>query len=255
MNINIDTDLKNILNFDDGFDYDQAIFRVVPINRLLSLLHEGVNVLVHPSKWEDPFENFFLKSKFNYNGQPLGVDLLANKIYGQCWTLNDVETDALWRIYSPQKTGVRIKSTMRSLLSPLIQDNVVDHGHKVYLGKVKYVKEADLEAEMKNLKIDAVDFNIKNNILTIQSMLVKREVFEHENEVRIIYRSDENLTKGLYRYRIVPQKFILELLFDPRMEKNLYDVFEHHLKVILPGCPISQSTLYRSPDFNVNITG
>lgn len=90
-------------------DYSTKIYRIFSTNRLIELFEKKENALVKPELWDDPFENFILKipekgskSKPNKRG------------YGQCWTLN-FESDAMWRIYSPDKNGVRIQTTIRKL--------------------------------------------------------------------------------------------------------------------------------------------
>lgn len=81
-------------------DYSTKIYRIFSTNRLIELFEKKENALVKPELWDDPFENFILKipekgskSKPNKRG------------YGQCWTLN-FESDAMWRIYSPDKKGL-----------------------------------------------------------------------------------------------------------------------------------------------------
>ena len=42
---------------------DQYIYRIISVDRLHELFSNNQNSLVSPKKWEDPFENFILKSK------------------------------------------------------------------------------------------------------------------------------------------------------------------------------------------------
>ncbi len=254
MNLETLANIGNCLNFVPNVNVEQAIYRVMPVERLLQLINDKRNILVNPSKWDDPFENFFLKSKFSYNGMSVGVDQLESEIFGQCWTLNEQETDALWRIYSPNKDGVRLKSTLSNVITPLINQNQVDYYNKVYIGKVEYVHEGELENTMRNAIIDSAKFIFNNGQMIINSLFIKREAFEHENEVRVIYRGKPNLVGGIHGYNINPHEFIQELLFDPRMDQNLYKRCSDHLAGKLTNCPIAQSTLYRIPDFNINLT-
>ena len=55
---------KNILNIDidtDTDNLDKKIYRIFSIERFKQLICSQELVLVNPSKWDDPFENFFLK--------------------------------------------------------------------------------------------------------------------------------------------------------------------------------------------------
>lgn len=243
----------NCLSFDSRVDTHQPIYRVTTVDRLTDLIEKRANILVHPSKWDDPFENYFLKSKFRYNGMSVGVDQLRSEIFGQCWTLNQQETDALWRIYSPDKNGVRIKSTIDKVFRPLVKQHIKYWYASTYFGKVTYVQQQQLSTIMKNYVLDAHDLASTDGQVIIDSLLIKREAFKHENEVRVIYRGKPNLDDGMHSYEINPQDFIKELLFDPRMDEKEYQGFENQFKKLLPVCPISQSDLYRGPDYTIEI--
>jgi hypothetical protein len=96
-------------------DWDAPIYRVYSMHRFKSLLNTKTNGLVHPSLWKDPFENFFLKCKaVASDGTFVSLESLSESWYGQCWTKNR-DSDAMWRIYSPNKDGVRVSTTIRKL--------------------------------------------------------------------------------------------------------------------------------------------
>lgn len=242
----------NCLNFDAKVNVNQAIFRVIPIERLILLVKNKTNVLVHPSKWDDPFENFLLKSKFELGGNDLSVAELRDNLFGQCWTLRIKETDAIWRIYSPEKNGVRVKSTIKNVFEPLVRQQNNLWNDTAYFGKVNYVKGRELSKIVENSFSDQSS-SIVNGLPIIKSLLTKRKAFEHEKEVRVIYRGKPNLTGGIHGYNINPQEFIQELLFDPRMDENLFAIFEDFLRTELPMCDISQSSLYKDPDFTIHL--
>ena len=57
----------NVLDIDD---LDQEIYRIFSIKRFIQLMCSKELVLVNPSKWDDPFENFFLQANaIDSNGQ------------------------------------------------------------------------------------------------------------------------------------------------------------------------------------------
>src|SRR5438067_994323 len=110
--------LENALNV-AADDWDTPIYRVFSLNRFKEMISTSTLGLVRPSKWEDPFENFVLKSRVRLKTGEIGsLREIRDRWYGQCWTLNR-DSDAMWRIYSPDKTGVRVSSTLRKLLSAL----------------------------------------------------------------------------------------------------------------------------------------
>ena len=129
----------NFLNLKDN-QLDAYIYRVFPLERLYELFRNRQNVLVRPSKWEDPFENFILNSPARLTDGTVVSFGFNNDFYGQCWTLLP-SSDALWRIYSPDKTSVRVRTTVRKLLSSL-QVTLAEWAHELtFVGKVRYLSD------------------------------------------------------------------------------------------------------------------
>jgi hypothetical protein len=103
---------KNVLHIND---IDAPIYRIFSKLRFLALARTSQNGLVNPSKWDDPFENFFLRSEISgARGERISMNSLERDWYGQCWTYNN-DTDAMWRIYSSRKDGIKIKTTVRKI--------------------------------------------------------------------------------------------------------------------------------------------
>jgi hypothetical protein len=96
---------------------DRPVYRIISVKRVIELFQRRQNVLVKPSLWDDPFENFILNSHILIEGRKLTLRS-RNYVYGQCWTRH-AASDAMWRIYSPEKNGVRIRSTPRRLAEGL----------------------------------------------------------------------------------------------------------------------------------------
>ncbi|GAB1443366.1 hypothetical protein MASR2M39_22060 [Ignavibacteriales bacterium] len=243
---------RNFLNFRTQIEADTPVYRVIPIKRLLDLIQDKTNVLVHPSMWDDPYENFLLKSKFKWNGFNIDVSNLRDRVFGQCWTLNSQETDALWRIYSPEKDGVRLKSSIKQVFAPLVAQNN-DWYISAYFGKVRYFNQERMKKVMQNYVLESLNFGLTNGIDIIYSLMSKREAFKHEKEVRLVYRGTPNRSDKLHGYSINPQKFIHELLFDPRIDEQDYQNYKEQLQILIPKCLISHSDLYKGPDFTVII--
>jgi hypothetical protein len=92
---------------------------------------------------------------------------LREHTYVSCWTENEFESDAMWRIYTGANYGVAIRSTYERLKSLLPESAGLAH----HCGRVNYV-----------------DF--KRDILDLDSYSLpyfyKRRSFEHEREVRMI---------------------------------------------------------------------
>jgi hypothetical protein len=110
-----DTNEKNLVGLSFS-DLDQPIYRTYVKKWLLPILTNKADALRNPSSWEDPFENFFLeRTRVEIGpGELADLEALAGDWYGQCWT-NNSDADAMWRIYSPEKTGIQAKTTIRRL--------------------------------------------------------------------------------------------------------------------------------------------
>ena len=91
----------------------KPIYRIEPFDRLIEILRSKRLTLVSPSKWEDPFENFILSAKIKVGQHKLAF-ADHDRFYGSCWTWKGY-SDALWRIYSPDKQGVRLRTSIRKL--------------------------------------------------------------------------------------------------------------------------------------------
>ena len=97
---------------------EQYVYRIVSLKRLLELFEKNENVLVKPCLWDDPFENFIMNSKIRLPSGEISNLMSRELFYGQCWSKSKA-SDAMWRIYSPENTGIRIRTTVRKLFNSL----------------------------------------------------------------------------------------------------------------------------------------
>ena len=251
--------MQNILNLNSK-DLDRYVYRIMSVERLVDLFASKRNVLVAPSLWDDPFENFILKSKVRKSsGQVVDYQFHKN-FYGQCWTTHKA-SDAMWRIYSSDSKGVRIRTTVRKLISTLYQETSCSNYFTSYIGKVKYLTESEL-AEFSNSLF--YDDRIENENL-FRSLLVKRKAFQHESEIRLLYcdlidkaegRDGDNNNNGLFSYKINPYELIEQFMLDPRLDASEAKILTSELRK-LTGFEgkIKRSLLYAAPEkviINVN---
>ena len=121
---------------------EKAVCRFISFERLADILLNRQITLVNINKWEDPYENILSKCVFTgYNSKEIKIGELQNRIFGQCWTLTD-ESDAFWRIYSNDKKGVKIKTTLQKLFDATFNFS------KSSLGKVKYLSQSDIDIKI-----------------------------------------------------------------------------------------------------------
>ena len=233
-----------------GEEFDKPIYRVIPTRRLFELFETKENILVHPSKWDDPFENFILNSKIRFRDGFRLVTGSKENLYGQCWTKTR-ESDGMWRIYSPEKKGVRIETTPRKLLKALYDDSFPSGKFAAFIGKVKYYKKDELEKFLKEtapkLLTDKTGFGAP------LSLLFKRYPFKHENEVRLIYNSFGGFKGDLYGFFMDPFNLVDSIVFDPRMDYKSFTLHKNHLRKIGFEKKIVKSTLYQLPEITIEV--
>jgi Protein of unknown function (DUF2971) len=196
-------------------DLDRNIYRIISIQRLEELFETGENILVKTYKWEDPFENFILRSKVKLPSGEIVQYNYHNWLYGQCWSFHEA-SDAMWRIYSPKGDGVRIRTTVRKLHQSLFSSQKTLQEAKCAIGKVCYLNQNKM-AIYANEIFDDYGITVEN---LFNSLLVKRTAFKHENEIRLLYCAiDEDENKSdKFSYKVEPQSLITQIMLDPRYD-------------------------------------
>lgn len=239
---------QNYINLSDS-DLDIPVYRIMPIERLLQTLENRQLVLVRPCKWEDPFENIFLSALLTTDEGMTGSFGFRDSVYGQCWTF-EKETDAMWRIYSPKKQGIKVTTTPRKLLEALQAATKEFWELSCFIGRVQYQNEDTLLNTLQN-----IDWQNPDGSGIAKSLLYKRDEFTHEREIRLIYSApDSTSNSDIHAFGIIPNELIEELVLDPRMDTELVKAFTLAIKNKEFNNSISQSSLYRAPkDLKISI--
>lgn len=233
---------ENYLNLKES-EKDQYVYRIISTNRLYELFSTRTNVLVRPVKWEDPFENFILKSPARLSDGTIAQFGFHSSYYGQCWTLT-ATSDAMWRIYSPTSDGVRVRTTIRKLAASL-GTGLGQWAHiQAFIGKVRYLRDKEL-IEFGNSVFAAG----LNPVALAHTLLVKRKAFRHEREIRLLYADNRNApANDVFRYDIDPHALIDQIMIDPRLATDKAKALKEDViqKTCFKGA-IKRSLLYAPP--------
>lgn len=215
-NVNVYFKEQNVLN---GLNLDTPIYKFIPYKYLKTLI-QGELYINKVSAWEDVYENFLFKESFELEDRTsIDAKALTSGIFGQSWTSED-ETDAMWRIYSDVKSedigdcAVRVKTTARKLFDAIYTNDKCMA--TTYIGKVDYKQPNGVDDWIRNLYLTAGTLNRS----FVDSLFIKRMVFSHENEVRIIINFDseaEECKRDHISFSINSEIFIDEYLIDPRL--------------------------------------
>lgn len=195
---------------------DRKIYRIIDPKYVHAMFDERQNVLVSPKLWEDPFENLILNSTATLSSGEKATFGFRNDFYGQCWTTQKA-SDAMWRIYSPEKTAVRIRTTIGKLYDSLAAHCGAKENFKAHIGRVRYLSSAKLKrfaATALSEQFDAAQF--------AKTLLVKRLAFKHEAEVRLLYfAEDGDVPDGkIFKYEIDPHAVVEQMMVDPRLPES-----------------------------------
>jgi hypothetical protein len=248
-------------------DLDTEIYRVVEVFRLFEIFESGIITFTAPKMWEDPYENFLEYSYGFYDENSdmrISYEGYSKLIFGQCWTLSE-ETDAIWRIYSPNRDRVKIKTTVKKIQQVL--EGIEDQWFRSYVGRVKYVPESDIKKAISELISNSNKTFIIRDKLIREFYLVKRKAFQYEDEVRVIVNLPEppqKYTNAKYQdpnnldiCRIPlsnPVQLFDEIVFDPRMPDSLVRAYTSYLKNELQFTKeIYKSKLYSKPKIRVKV--
>lgn len=192
---------------------DAYVYRIIEPMRLYELFEKNEGVLVHPSSWDDPYENFILRSKVLDKSGKVTIYSYHENMYGQCWTLN-ANSDAMWRIYSPDSRGIRIRTTVKKLLYSLYHGGVNRPDMFCVVGKVSYLRDKALRQFANSIYKNG---SLEKDSL-FRSLLVKRTAFRHEKEIRLLYFDDQRQADGRFlRYKLNAHNLIDQVMIDPRV--------------------------------------
>lgn len=227
-------------------DWDAPIYRIFERKWLIEMLKTQKNGLMPTDRWDDPFENFFLKCKsVTKDGHDVSLQLLHDGWFGQCWTLNS-ESDAMWRIYSKKKNGVRVSTTIRKLFESFYDRTDAFAALKFVIGIIDYKPRDEIEKLLADISF--TDVVMGGQILGMaRTLCIKRTEFSHEQEVRLLFYDAENkyVKSPVFPAPINTNKVIDNILLDPRIESRTVRTVKHELIRAGYSGPISQSDLYK----------
>lgn len=251
--------MRDNLIFLTESELDKPLYRIFSFQRLEEIFQENKLTLVKPRLWEDPFENFILNSTgYLPDGREFQIGFRDN-FYGQCWSLTK-ESDAMWRIYSPEKNGVKVKTTIRKLFAPLFQagdqhkkSNGIVYNLSSFVGKVKYADTKTLTTMLKDQERMSNKIFDQSGWGQASTFFFKRIAFRHEKEVRLIYNSQGDNQFDTFKFDINPNELFDEIVFDPRMSLSDYQEMKSKLASWGYRKKIIQSGLYKIKTFTISL--
>lgn len=224
---------------DSDLPPNTPLYRFVTIESFIACVETKQLHLTNANLWEDTWEMITQKAplvdaqgKRSSSGYSIHED-----IYGQCWS-RVKESDAMWRIYSPSKTGVQIATSVEKFYS--IDSIDCRLGNVIYFDTIP-----DLLEKTRSRKSMPYDF-----------ALYKREAFSHEREVRFLTNGQGLPVRPTH---IVlpfdPSTFIEGVTLDPRAGDWIVDTVSLYCeRVGLKVKPVKSKLYEPDPRLKVGLT-
>lgn len=227
---------------------DASVWRYMDFTKFMSLLESSSLIFCRADKFEDPYEGIPSESILKEIEQIEHEDSSSREeietffrnlkrmrehCFVCCWHLNEVDSDAMWKIFVKSDEGIAIK-TKFSILEDQVTKNCQMTSR---LGMVSYDPPGSIFALAKDMHAP---------------IFYKRKSFEHEREVRalIISRSTKEIFSSeapqppILSVRVDLTKLINEVHISPAAPPWICDLVREVLKRYqLSNIPVSQSQL------------
>ena len=258
--------------------FDTPIYRIFRTERLISTLKEKELYLVKPKFWDDPFENFLFNARGVLDdGTPVSFEPIREQFYGQCWSLKE-ECDGLWRNYTSNScktctiddfnkrnghspTSAKVKTTVGKLMDAFYDETNPLHSVCYFMGKVRYCKIDDIVNYLKEANVSDT-----TNINQVLSLLIKRESFSYEEEVRLVFsrpspepgrdasaiKNPWDYNSDTFKFRIEPDLLFDEIELNPWIDEDNCCSIISEINKYYKG-DVTKSKLYEHPFFTVKL--
>jgi hypothetical protein len=180
------------------------LYRYVSFERAVDVFRNNRLFFARPREWPDPYEVQLVHR---------GSDML----FAQCWCRTAI-SDAMWRLYSPGESGVRIgvkRAKLASAVGAWAQANGFDFREEEVVYKPAAVVRERARALGRALN-KSFDLARATDVL-----FLKREAYEHENEWRFVLYGEgvRAKAKGL-SVPIDALSLVDSVLLDPRASQE-----------------------------------
>lgn len=220
----------------DDLKPNQKIYRYLNIKQFISMLENNKTYLTRIIDWEDTWEAPLKRIPIDSDmEEPNEYFETYDYIYGQCWSKNG-DSDAMWRIYSPNKDGIMIQTTVSRLMDSMELDNVL-------IAPVIYF--SNLQEGLDELYEKPYDDHLAGALL-------KRIAFSHEEEVRLLTIPYDNVKSKNVDVDIDFNRLIEHIILDPRCEDwYLQTIIKYCERIGLTVRP-TKSELYKDDIYEKN---
>ena len=207
--------LKDYISVSEEFS-EKQIFRIERFENFLENIKEKQLFFRHPSKWEDPYDSVFVRSKIKFPDGTTAFQSYAKDYFCQCWSTK--HTERMWRQYSQSMDGIMMVSTIRRIMQKIWQNNCTRYVGKVQYFPIEAIKSPDfLEKQFGHY----VDMFNPNGIA--KTFLFKDDSYQYEEEVRFIVMEQGKDDRGHVMISCDLKDVIQEVVVDTRTSDEFFE--------------------------------
>ena len=106
---------KSNVYISDNIDPNLSLYRYMSLAQFLSIVENNKIFMNKVKSWEDPWEGPDDQIPVQLENEKIEQhdSFLTATTVGQCWTY-EKDSDAMWRIYSPDRQGIMIETNIES---------------------------------------------------------------------------------------------------------------------------------------------
>ncbi|EHH0850056.1 DUF2971 domain-containing protein [Vibrio vulnificus] len=216
---------------DENVTDSTKIYRYFSFEAFVNLVEMKKLTFAKVTTWEDPWENILSNYELDIGGKVSSPQYRPDQFFfGQCWTLKQ-ESDAMWRIYSPNKSGVKVASTVGKLRK-------LTGVRRVGVSMVRYYRDID---ELMNMvqQDDSCGYTTR----------YKRVDFSHEEEIRILVHPNDSTGEDFHdnthvNLDIPITDFLDQVQIDPRAPAWVESMITSYCDRMLKNTNVVKSELY-----------
>jgi hypothetical protein len=182
---------------------DARVYRYATLAEAFGLISRGEWTFARPSEWPDKYEKHIAEELFDAN-RPF-ENLVG---FVKCVSF-EYSSEAMWRTYSSTGGLVRLSWSLADLLTTL-QQATWPSKDKIYVAPVRYLSVQKLRAQLDGFKSAKPSSQHAK-----RALLMKRDGFAFENEIRISYLSGAKDKRKFITAKAVPSKLVQRILVDP----------------------------------------
>jgi hypothetical protein len=225
-------------------DKTTKIWRYMDVLKYISLLQTSSLYFCRADflKDVDPFEGSFPKKEYKYLIRTTSEEVAKNlyrftsrDTYVNCWHLNEIESIAMWKLYSEADKGIAVQSTYEKFVHSLANTE-----EDIFAGQVQYIDyENDIYYATSEHKLN------HGNAFT--GFIHKRNIYEHEKEFRAIFHTkheDEDVGKII---QVNLTNLIEKVVVSPAISNWIYDLIKNITENYYQGIDVVKSVFDSKP--------